>query len=217
MPKVPERPKIYHITHVRNLPRIIKAGMLWSDRKRLELNLACRVVGMDRIKRRRLEQIEVAPCHPGTRVGDYVPFYLCPRSVMLFLLHKGNHPDLDYSEGQEPILHLQADLYAVVEWAKQNGRRWAFTDGNAGAYYCSFYADLESLSEINWRAVAATDFSKPEVKERKQAEFLIHESFPWSLVEEIGVHDERMRIIVDDTLTGTTGRPLVRVEPEWYY
>ena len=119
MPKVPERPKIYHITHVRNLPRIIKAGMLWSDRKRLELNLACRVVGMDRIKRRRLEQIEVAPCHPGTRVGDYVPFYLCPRSVMLFLLHKGNHPDLDYSEGQEPILHLQADLRAVVDWANQ--------------------------------------------------------------------------------------------------
>jgi ssDNA thymidine ADP-ribosyltransferase, DarT len=27
-------------------------------------------------------------------VGEYVPFYFCPRSITLFLLHKGNHVDL---------------------------------------------------------------------------------------------------------------------------
>jgi len=48
-------------------------------------------------------------CHPGTKVGQYVPFYFCPRSIMLYILHRGNHPDLDYREGQGPILHLQAD------------------------------------------------------------------------------------------------------------
>jgi hypothetical protein len=30
-------------------------------------------VGMTNIKQRRLTQIEV-PCHPGTTVGQYVPF-----------------------------------------------------------------------------------------------------------------------------------------------
>jgi hypothetical protein len=40
---------------------------------------------MSSIKRRRIEQLAVS-CHPGTRVGDYVPFYFCPRSIMLFVI-----------------------------------------------------------------------------------------------------------------------------------
>lgn len=31
MAAMPERPKIYHITHVANLAAIIQAGGLWSD------------------------------------------------------------------------------------------------------------------------------------------------------------------------------------------
>jgi hypothetical protein len=83
---VPTNPKIYHITHVRNLPNIVQCGVLWSDAKRIELNLNCDVVGLTHIKQRRLREIEV-DCYPGTHVGDYVPFYFCPRSIMLFILH----------------------------------------------------------------------------------------------------------------------------------
>jgi hypothetical protein len=36
---------------------------------------------MNEIKRRRLEELEVH-CYPGTRVGQYVPFYFCPGSVI---------------------------------------------------------------------------------------------------------------------------------------
>ncbi len=39
---------------------------------------------MTEIKRRRLFEIDVQ-CHPDTMVGDYVPFYFCPRSIMLFI------------------------------------------------------------------------------------------------------------------------------------
>jgi hypothetical protein len=74
-------------------------------------------------------------CHPGTKVGEYVPFYFCPRSIMLFLLHKGNHVDLTYRGGQRPIVHLEADLRTVVEWADSIERRWAFGNRNAGARY----------------------------------------------------------------------------------
>jgi len=44
-------------------------------------------------------------------VGDCVPFYFCPRSVMLYLIYQGNHPDLQYHGGQDLVLHLEADLY----------------------------------------------------------------------------------------------------------
>jgi hypothetical protein len=62
--------QIYHITHLRNLPRIAAAGVLWSDAKRIELSVDSEVIGMSSIKRRRLEQLEVS-CHSGTKVGRW--------------------------------------------------------------------------------------------------------------------------------------------------
>lgn len=216
MAKVPTRPKIYHITHLRNLPRIVEAGVLWSDRKRIELGMDCDVVGMSHIKQRRLHEIDV-DCHDNTRVGDYVPFYFCPRSVMLYLLHMGNHPELNYTEGQRPILHLEADLRAVVAWADQYHRRWAFTDRNAGTYYADFYADLEQLDQVNWTAVRATDFRDARIKEGKQAEFLVYESFPWELVERIGVLDAPAQEQVEEAITESDHKPEVQVTEAWYY
>ncbi|MCH7995695.1 MAG: DUF4433 domain-containing protein, partial [Planctomycetes bacterium] len=68
---------IYHITHVSNLPEIIVADLLYPYRliKQRGVNT---VIGFDHIKRRRLDEIEVN-CHPDSHVGDYVPFYFCPR------------------------------------------------------------------------------------------------------------------------------------------
>ncbi len=111
----PKNPKIYHITHLENLPQIVD-NVLWSDAERIRRGLNCTIVGMSEIKRRRREELEVN-CNVGTKVGEYVPLYLCPRSIMLFLLHRGNHPDLTYRGGQRPIVHLEADLRTVVEWA----------------------------------------------------------------------------------------------------
>jgi hypothetical protein len=125
----PKNPKIYHITHLENVPQIVDR-VLWSDSERIRRALNCRIVGMSEIKRRRLEELEV-DCQPGTKVGDYVPFYFCPRSIMLFLLHRGNHPDVTHRGGQRPIVHLEADLHAVVAWADSVPRRWAFSNGNA--------------------------------------------------------------------------------------
>ena len=94
MEQAPAQLKIYHITHLRNLTQIVATGGLWSDAGRIERGLDCKIVGMSEIKRRRLEELEVG-CHPATKVGQYVPFYFCPRSIMLYILHQGNHPDLE--------------------------------------------------------------------------------------------------------------------------
>jgi hypothetical protein len=213
--KIPKNPKIYHITHIDNLDNILRDEVLWSDAKRLELNLKCKLVGMSEIKRRRLEELEVK-CHRGTMVGEYTPFYFCPRSIMLYILHMGNHPDIDYHEGQDPIIHLQADLKAAIEWATENGIRWAFSDRNAGVEFANFYNDTDDLDEINWSAVKATDFRGMLVKEGKQAEFLIYESFPWELVEKIGVHNRFIREQVIEKL-GNSASLQVSIEKNWYY
>ena len=212
----PTNPKIYHITHVDNLAKIARDGLLWSDAKRIEMGLECHLVGMSRIKERRLSELSVT-CHPATKVGDYVPFYLCPRSIMLYILHKGNHPDVTYCAGQDQIVHLVADLRVTAAWAEEQRRLWAFSDCNAGARYANFYTDLVDLRRIDWAAVVATDFRDLQVKEGKQAEFLVHESFPWSLIEEIGVRNVSTRNRVQDALADVGHQPPVTIQAAWYY
>lgn len=211
----PQNPKIYHITHLENVPKIVD-GLLWSDAERIRQELNCKIVGMSEIKRRRLEELEVS-CHPGTKVGEYVPFYFCPRSIMLYLLAKGNHVDLAYQGGQRPIVHLEADVGRVVEWANSVGRRWAFSNGNAGTRYTQFFDRVEQLSVLDWNAINATQWKDLIVRERQQAEFLVEDSFPWGLVERIGGIDKKMADSVAEILAGAQHRPEIVVAQSWYY
>ncbi len=211
---VPTAPKIFHITHIDNLPGILDQGGLWSDAQRIELALGTTVVGMSSIKERRLTELLVS-CHPGTTVGQYVPFYFCPRSIMLYLLHRGDR--VSYSGGQPPIIHLQADLRTAVAWADGMNLRWAFSKSNAGARYCDFFHSLEHLGEVDWAAVSNRDFRTPAVKEGKQAEFLMRNWFPWQLVEKVGVFDAKRESAVSQIIETAAHKPVVCVERDWYY
>jgi hypothetical protein len=215
MPEIPRHPKIYHITHINNLDGILSDKVLWSDAKRRELSRDCEIVGISAIKQGRLEEVYVK-CYPETMVGEYVPFYFCPRSIMLYILHMGNHPDITYKGGQGPILHLQADLISTIEWAKTNNVLWAFSDRNARASFAKFYKTVNDLDKINWSAVKATDFRSMLVKEGKQAEFLIYESFPLELIEKIGVLDNDVKEAVIQKV-GKSRSDIVTVEQRWYY
>jgi ssDNA thymidine ADP-ribosyltransferase, DarT len=213
----PLAPQVYHITHVGNLPAIVGAGGLLSDAAMLARGGPHARIGMSRIKERRL-QLPVH-CHPGDMVGDYVPFYFCPRSIMLYVIHCRNHPELTYRDGQGPIVHLRANLHAVVQWAEACGRRWAFSLSNAGARYTSFHASLADLHRLDWQAISATDFRAPAVKDGKQAELLVRDSLPWRFIDRIGVHSLAIAEQVDDLLAGAgaTHVPVVSVQPSWYY
>jgi len=213
---VPTEPKIFHITHLDNLPQLVSSGCLLSDAQRIKQNLACQLIGMSSIKRRRLEEIEVG-CHPGTKVGEYVPFYFCPRSIMLYILHKANNSDLHYRGGQRPIVHLQADLAKTIAWAENNSVRWAFSDRNAGTRVVEFFSRWKDLDQVNWAAVQSNDFSNAFAKEGKQAEFLLYNAFPWELVEKIGVIDHAAKQKVGTAIATSAHQPPIAVERGWYY
>jgi hypothetical protein len=136
---------------------------------------------------------------------------------MLFVIHRANHPELAYRGGQQPIVHLESDLHRVVAWANASQCRWAFSLSNAGAVYAGFRSSLEGLDEINWDAVAATDFRPADVKEGKQAEFLIHQSFPWDLVDRVGVISRVVAQQASLAMQGAAHRPTVEVRADWYY
>lgn len=210
---MPAQPKIYHICHVDRLPSVVASGGLLSDAAIQQQALPGTVIGMNTIKQRRLNELTLAS-HPGLRVGACVPFYFCPRSVMLFLIYRQN-PELTYRGGQGDIVHLEADLHATVTWANAHARRWAFSLSNAGSYYFEDRADLARLTEINWDAVQANNWQ--QCKEAKQAEFLLENSFPWHLVERIGVSTRAVYGNVVNALPANGHRPTVDIRPDWYY
>ena len=211
---IPKHPKIYHITHVDNLENIVQDSYLFSDSTRVQRQGDI-VIGIDKIKNRRLN-IPISG-YPDTKVGDCVPFYFCPRSIMLFVIYCADHPNLAYYGGQKPIIHLEADLHSVVRWAEEKQRLWAFSLSNAATYIAQFHSDLDHLDKIDWNAVAARVWRDPDIKYAKQAEFLVQQSFPWCLVERIGVYSQGIAHKVYGAMKDAKHRPRVEITQMWYY
>ena len=81
---------------------MLSAGGLWSDARMAQQQPAT-VIGYGHIKERRMKEITV-PCCANRFVGEFVPFYFCPRSPMLYSLNRGN---TGRSPGcQRTVVHL---------------------------------------------------------------------------------------------------------------
>lgn len=211
---VPTEPKIYHIVHVDRLLSIIEDGYIWCDAEVIRRTPTGSTIGMNGIKQRRLNELQL-DSFPELYVGDCVPFYFCPRSVMLYLIYQANHPELSYRGGQEPIIHLVADLQRTVTWAEEQGNRWVFTLSNAGARYFEDRCDLADLDEISWSAIEARNWQG--CKEGKQAEFLLESAFPWELITHIGVNSLTVYNQVRAAIQNKTHQPLIQIQNDWYY
>jgi hypothetical protein len=198
---------IYHITHVDNLPSIVAHGCLWSDAQRIAGKIGNVNIGHAHIKQRRLRR--PVPVAARGMLGDYVPFNFCNRSVMLFPIHRNSVAG--YADGQEPIVHLVSSIDKVTA----SGRPWAFTDRHADVAYARYFDDLAHLSAINWSAMPLPYWSA--VKEERQAEFLVHDSFPWACVEKIAVYNDAIAQRARNAIANANHQPPAVVEPGWYY
>jgi ssDNA thymidine ADP-ribosyltransferase, DarT len=205
MIQVPIDPPVFHITHVDNLPGIVSAGGLWCDARRIALGLATTNIGHLHIKQRRLAR--PVTTRVGGMLGDYVPFNFCPRSVMLFPISRGHG---DYVGGQEAIVHL----VSTVRTAIAAGRPWAFTDRHAELGHALHYDDLGNLGEVPWHVMNLTYWQ--EVREERQAEFLVREFFPWTSILEVAAMTQGTADRVRQVLGGQA-TPRVTIRPEWYY
>ena len=200
---------IYHITHVDNLASIVAAGALWSDTQRIHKGFASANIGYSHIKARRLRRpITVSA---GGMLGDYVPFNFCPRSIMLYVVSQGH---ADYAAGQQPIIHLVSSIDTIVA----SGRPWAFTDIHADLGYASQFDSLGDLGEVDWGIMPVRQWGgDSELKEKRQAEFLVHDFCPWNAIVEIGVIDDAVAVKVQAVLAAAEHKPNVVVHRDWYY
>lgn len=212
-----ENPPIYHIIHMDRLASITSDGYLYSDRAMQQrnnngTNIGTNI-GMQKIKTRRLTNI--LKSRSPLCVGDCVPFYFCPRSVMLYMCSRGNHSELSYRGGQAPIIHLETNMLETIDWAENNNKKWCFTTTNAGSVYFEDYSDIKDLDKINWEAVNSNDWK--EQREYKQAEFLVENKFPWELVSRIGLYSDTKMDEANKIIKNFAHQPRLEVLPSWYY
>jgi hypothetical protein len=198
---------IYHITHVDNLRSIVKHGRLWSDAQRLAQKIGNVNIGHSHIKQRRLTR--TVPVAAKGFLGDYVPFNFCNRSVML-CAHYYERVE-GYTDGQPPIVHLVSSVESVTS----TGRPWAFTDRHADLGYTRFFDNWDDRKEVDWDAMPLTYWS--EKKEVRQAEFLVHDWFPWTCAEKIGVYNDAIAERAKQAMAKEKHQPPVVVETSWYY
>jgi hypothetical protein len=206
--------RLYHITHIRNLESIIEKGGIMCDSSMNDNHIEHVGIAHKHIKERRARKR--VPIDPGGTLADYVPFYFAPRSPMLYAIHTGFVEG--YSEGQGAILHLVTSVETIVA----NKLSFVFTDGHAEMAFSRFFHALEYLDKVDWTIMKADYWNDTEQdndrKRRRQAEFLVHDFFPWKLFKEIGVINDTVAEKIEVVLSSFNRKsPVVTVQRKWYY
>lgn len=207
MVRDPAQTLLYHITSLENLPSMMQGGFLLSDARLT--NVTHQVIGYSNIKHRRLTEYGV-DCWNGRFVGEFVPFYYCPRSPMLYTLNRGNVPGRP-AGCQKDIVHLVTTVARMIAL----GQQWAISDGNAGSASATFSRDIATLPKLRWDIIESPDWGGVRMH-FKQSEFLVGDYVPWSEITEIGCYDAAARTRVE-TMLGSAKSPRVTVRRGWYY
>lgn len=203
---------IYHITHLDNLPGILARGELLADTRIRSAGLQPHNIAHGNIKQRRATV--AIPIAPGGVVADYVPFYFCPRSPMLYAIHGGHVQG--YPGGQGKVLHLIADAESLTAH-----HACVHTDGNAATRPVSVYAGTSGFNDLSWDVINSWSWRDTpddnDRKRRKQAEFLVWQRLPWTAISRIGVINDEMAAVVRHNLAGQPHCPVVETRRDWYY
>ncbi len=205
---------IYHITHINNLPTILQDGALWCDAERLKRGYNTVNIAYEHLKQRRF----TTPVPIGRKgaLADYTPFYFCNRSPMLCAIYKGG---VTGSEGIQPnIIYLVSTVERV---AREGQRSWCFSDGHGVDKLTGFYNDLKELINIDWGTISAWHWNDTAADNdrvrRKQAEFLVYQSFPIEWIEKIAVYNQEQKDSVESILAKYPYRIPVTIQKKWYY
>jgi hypothetical protein len=208
------------MTHVEHLSGIISEGALVCDAEAARRSLSSKSIAYSGIKARRavtpVQNLQGEAIAAGGMLSDYVPFYFCNRSPMLGAIYMGK---IDNPIAQREVIYLVSSTERIAP----TDLTWCFTDGHGIEGFTDFFDDLADLNQLDWKAIDTWRWGgkwlqqDPHVKRKKQAEFLVHERFPWTLVERIGVMDAEMASVVKEIIRGAAHQPPVAIEPKWYY
>lgn len=186
--------RVYHVTHVRNLPSILEEGALVAR--------ATPVVDLSSELARELRQTAEAFGRP---VADFVPFSLAPESASWDELRRGAAEPRWSAAARAAAL---PDFVFLVTTVAALGPEAVIASGDAAGTYTRFATGEEAprmLAHLN---------SDPEA--RAAAEALAPERVDFRSIQLIGVAHEPARDDVRALLAGSGFAPKIAVYPPWF-
>jgi hypothetical protein len=208
---IPKEIPLYRITHLDNLGHILKHGLVAVHST--HTNKKFRQIGDVTMIDFRKDLH--APDPPGGQFSEFIPFYLGPRSPMLYQI----------ATGWEDIekIHQQEIIYIISSFkrVKDHKLQYFFTDGHARSRTSKKYTAENDFKKLDWDAIYATKWNNDDTdlrrKEKKQAEVLIKGNIPVSCFEQIGVFNEVAEQKVLALLKASGIKIPIRVDPKVLY
>jgi hypothetical protein len=206
---IPAKARIFRITHIDNIPWILRHGLHCGTSGTLDPNF--RGIGSaDLIEMRKIKTVPIPP--EGT-LGDYVPFYFTSRTPMLMNIKTG------YNVPMLPMEEIVIIVSSLHRWMSL-GIPFVFTDRRSYYSNAQFFADLADLERIDWDILVRSDFKRDvndlDRKERYQAEALAHRHVPIAAVEGMICYAAAQHEVVTRAVSDAgVGLPVV-VEPTYF-
>jgi hypothetical protein len=195
--------RIYHITHVSNLPAILEAGALVGGS----------VATLDLLPadlRGERHEIEI-PGRSEKSLADYVPFFLTPDAQLWQELRAGReHPRLSSEAGAADALDF-VFLVSTVRHVIELPAEFVVADRHSEDVTTRF-ATTQDDAQLMLHRLRAHD----DGEQLLDAELLVAGQLPLESINLIGVANDRVRQTVRDMLAKSAFTPKVSVYPPWF-
>ncbi|ELY3179969.1 DUF4433 domain-containing protein [Salmonella enterica] len=207
----PEKALIWRIVHRDNIPWILDHGLHCGNIPVQAANWI-NIGNPELIDKRAGHRV---PAGTGGTLHDYVPFYFTPFSPMLMNIRSGRGGIKQ--RPNEEIVILVSSLRHV---AAQNVP-FVFTDSHAYYNWVNYYTRLNDLNRIDWPMLQARDFRRdpddPAKFERYQAEALIWQHCPITLLEGMVCYNNDVKVQLEDWLSQRNLTMPVHARAGWYF
>lgn len=145
----PKKALIWRIVHRDNLPWILDNGLHCGNSNIRSTNWVD--IGNPELIDKRANH--PVPLASAGVLGDYVPFYFTPFSVMMKNIHSGRGV---LQRANEEIVILVSSIPQL----QAQGIAFLFTDSHAYYQWANFYHDAADLDQIDWSILQARDFAR---------------------------------------------------------
>lgn len=195
------------ITHIDNIPYVERCGLARASSSLRSQNYVS-IGDHDVINVRTNREVK------GCKLSEYIPFYLGPRSPMLYVIQHGYN-------GVKKV-HPEQIVYCIIRLddVAKSGKECIFTDGHALSALTSFYG-REHLPRINeivsyddvYSSIWVSD-TDMDLKRRKEAELLIKDDLGPEFVRGYVVYN----LMAKQRLEGLGIAPKkIIVKPQFYF
>lgn len=197
--------------HIRNLPFILETGEIRCA-SHPNADSAYTPIGDATLIQSRSHK--TIPKAPGGGFQDYVSFYFGVRTPMLYVIQRGFNEVNQLPQGE--IIYLVTTVQNVLDYT----HKFVFFDGHAYEILSQCFNSVNELNNVDWIATKARQWassSDPDLKRRKQAEFLVYSELPVNHLHGIAVYSNEAKEQVTGMLSEFDVALPVKIKNSYYY